>query len=197
MAAATLATASSVAAIVVDRLRPEMSVAEQIIAVLGVSIVLYLAYSATESVLRRVYYRHVRGRWHYVTVAPSGGNQNYAVMDIGFTEEGTLKYEVQLHRNPAELKTHENAIGSAISEAMDYDPKRRELHILYDVDLKEDKDRRRGRLRMTRNLDGTMTGMWTSVRNEKEISRGEVFAARPAQFDAKSTRWLKLREIER
>lgn len=36
VAAATLATASSVAAIVVDRLRPEMSVAEQIIAVLGV-----------------------------------------------------------------------------------------------------------------------------------------------------------------
>ena len=197
IAAAALATGSSVAAIVVDRARPEMSGAEQILAVMLVAVVLYFAYSLVETVLRRIYYRHVLGKWHYVTVARSGGNQNYGTMGIDFTDEGTLKYEVQLHRNPEELRREENARGRSVSEAMDYNARRRALHILYDVDLREDRDRRRGRLMLTAEGKDTLVGEWVSVRNETEISQGEMFAARPRDFPRKSQRWLDLRGFDR
>lgn len=191
---------ASALAIWVQPVVASATAAEKILATVLGAFLLYWVYFVSFRVLRWLYYRKVSGVWHYVTLSESETkDQNYAVMTIGFTDEGTLSYKVVLYASRDDLFQKRNATGTASSEAMDYDKTRDQLNILYDVQKNDDpprvagrsnEPRRRGRLRLNLH-DDTLQGRWVSVLDRRAISQGRMFAARPDRFARGVDAWIE------
>lgn len=207
VSASLLATIASALAIWVEPLIAQGSTSDKILATLAGAVLLYGVYFVSFRVLRWLYYRKVAGPWYYVTLSESPSrDQNYATMNVGFTDEGTLSYKVVLYPTRDDLFQKRNASGTATSEAMDYDKARDQLNILYDVQKNADpprepgrasEPRRRGRLRLNLH-DDTLQGRWVSVLERREISQGRMYAARPDDFARGVDAWIERtrREID-
>lgn len=196
-AATALAGASSVSAFFLEPYISKASTTEKTLAAILVAPALYAIFRATEVVLRRLYYRKVLGEWYYVTVASSAFvDDGFASMRFYFNSQGQLHYNVQLYPDMRSLLSGANAKGTAISEALEYDAERDDLHILYSVNLISDSIERRGRLFLTLTRNNELIGEWGSVVEGRAVSQGRMFAARPDVFQEKLKNWRDFEKVD-
>jgi len=187
-----LVSGSSLVGILIEPFIKELPLERKLIFVVILSPIYYFIVYVSSRLLRYIYYYRIVGEWYYVTISNSGyQNENYARMFFFFDRDGLLRYEVILYPNLISLQNDENINGKAMSEALDYDRERNELHILYNVSLIEDNLIRRGRLFLTVSRSNTLTGEWSSVLSGDTVSRGRMFAARKREFEAKSESWVE------
>ncbi len=193
LSATVLAAAASLLAVYVEPYIQSASSAEKALYALFSIPALYGCFLLSESALRRFYYRRVLGAWYYVTISNSQfKDENFARMRFHFNKDGMLCYEVTLYPDADAMVAAVNSRGRAYSTALNYDPDKKAVHVLYNVKLNSGSFRRYGRLRLELQELDTLQGDWSSVVDKgtgPEVSSGVMFAARPKEFFDKYALW--------
>jgi hypothetical protein len=135
-------------------------------------------------------YRHILGTWYYVTSSfedVSFKDGNFGRMRFSLGDGDELDYLVDLYESEDALFSQQGAklLGRAYSDALRYNVSKKTISILYHVQYtgmaRENPDRY-GRLFLNVTDEGTLQGTWVSDLHRRQISAGNMYAARPSAF---------------
>ena len=192
LAATVLAALTAMTAIFVEPWIDEAGTIERALYAVFGAVGLFSVFLLVETRLKAHYYRKILGEWHYVTLADSDHrNENFGWVRFFFDEGGALAYSVKLYPDYENMKSRGLTQGEAVSDALGYNRRRDWINILYSLTLYGESDLRRGWLVISSENDEKRQGTWARVVDDKVVSSGRMFAARPAVFESTYEAWTR------
>ena len=149
-------------------------------------------YFGLSAYLARRRLRHILGKWLYLTWADEGRTQlRYGLMHFYLSDGRVLDYKVKLYDTSAQLlaaskenKSANKMIGDANSRALRWDEQNERIFILWEADFADkDEPKRYGRLILRISNRERLDGDWLSDPKKEGVSRGQMIAQRPKQFE--------------
>lgn len=193
IAAAVMSVSASVLLIFTPDLAADSHWAARIVVTLLGAVSLYAIFAAVRWCLFRWHYRHLLGRWLYVTSASDGitfRDENFASMTFSVGFDGDLSYKVLLYPTirGVLVPNSEKIRGRASSLALSYDVGKECVELVFLVEFSQQRPEdqtRKGRLSLhfvgPTLLDGSyISEVWVSDggSQKRTISSGRMVAAR-------------------